>query len=317
MPPENNNANPISTSVPPIPSSPLPQTPLSTPVEPISPPTPPTPPIESSPMPEMPSKPIKSDQKSSSGSFMSLLLIPILLLLGIGTALALVYFFPDVFESFGIIKKQEANNTQDTDNNTDEEEETEVTQKTETISCPEWIYAVEGHEDGYYMTIVYKDLPGVTFTNLNDSCGNIEMGYKGATLFLTYSYGEAFAQSIPEGQEMKTVVTKDIGENSVTLVRPQEGVVLEGSSYGELDPGVVYKYSQLLSTANECTSEINPDVTVPCILGGNPFVEVTGDFTVYIPDTATDAEETEILEFFDYVATNSSSFNYNTDQAAE
>ncbi|MBI2356756.1 hypothetical protein HYV12_01765 [Candidatus Dojkabacteria bacterium] len=168
------------------------------------------------------------------------------------------------------------------------------------IVCDGWMYA-DVTEGTVSMDIKYENKGEVSFENLNNACENIVMTYDGAKLFLTYSYGESYPTAFKAGTEVVTL--KTVGDK----VLGRQKYVEKKAATADIPEGYWLDYVALRNEAT-CTevTDVFEAPGFPCFTGGNPFVTPAGNFSLFIPISKSTEEILNIVEFFDYVAKNSS-----------
>ncbi len=175
---------------------------------------------------------------------------------------------------------------------------------TKEFSCDNWAYA-STTEEVPHMYIVYNNVEGVTFSNENKECKDIVMEYKGAKLYLTYSFGEAYPTAFAKGTEVVNLKT-GVNNEGDTFTLGRQKYVQKEEANSPFPAGYWLNYVTSLSE-EMCTadSEIFDTQGFPCHLNGNPFVTPAGSFSVYFPLTKSSEDILDLVLFFDDVAKNS------------
>lgn len=190
----------------------------------------------------------------------------------------------------------------DTTDDTDTPSEAKVV--TKEIVCSNWVYAEPTRVPT--MSVVYEDDGGVKFEDVNGDCEGMKMTYKGATLNITFSFGEAFPIAFKDGAEIVKLKTADVDEIPYTLGRLRN--VESRSATSEFPAGYWLDYVSI-EDEETCTSPVMDEeeaVGYPCYMGSNPFVTPAGQFSLYIPKDKSSDEILDIVLYFDQVAKNSS-----------
>lgn len=193
--------------------------------------------------------------------------------------------------------------TPDTSVDNDDDTSSEVKTVTKEIVCKKWVYATPDRTPT--MFIVYEDDGGVKF-EVNEECVGMKMTYKGATLNLTFSYGEAFPSAFSDGAEIVKLKTAKVEGATYTLGRLRNVEKRTGNS--EFGEGYWLDYVSIEdeATCNSETMDGEEGPGMPCYMGSNPFVTPAGQFSLYIPKDKSSEEILEIVLYFDQVAKNSS-----------
>ena len=175
---------------------------------------------------------------------------------------------------------------------------------TKKIVCSNWVYNVPG-KTSPILYITYDDSDNVTFKNVNPECVDIEMHYKEATLYLTYSYGEAQSVAFPSGTEVLSLKTgKTPYGNTATLAR-QKFTVTKKDSKGVTSYWLNYVSLQSKTDCNTFDPMAGKVLGYPCYTGANPFVTPAGRFDLSITKGTSSDEIVKLSTYFDAVAKNS------------
>lgn len=204
----------------------------------------------------------------------------------------------DVEDSDSDIEEPDTTDEEDTDTSSG------VKTVTKEIVCSNWVYAEPTRVPS--MSIVYEDDGGVKFTEVNADCNRMKMTYKGATLNLTFSFGEAFPIAFKDGAEIVKLKTAKVEDTTYTLGRLRN--VESRAATSEFPAGYWLDYVSI-EDEETCTSPVmdsDDAVGYPCYMGSNPFVTPAGEFSLYIPKDKSSDEILDTVLYFDQVAKNSS-----------